>query len=239
VVYLVFNEGHTATEGDELVRPDLCDEAVRLARLAAELLPEEPEAAGLLALLLLTDARRAARTDGDGGVVTLDRQDRALWDAAKIAEGRRVLDAALARRRPGPYQIQAAISALHCEAARAGDTDWRQIVALYDALLVHEPSGVVALNRAVAVSMLPAPEGGPSAALALLDPLADDAALGGYGQFHVARADLLRRLGRGAESALAERRRAAVPRAPGGGLRDTRLSQVPPPVRPSTRVPGP
>jgi len=197
VVHLVFNEGYTGSAGDDLVRADLCDEAVRLARLLVELMPDEPEAAGLLALLLLTDARRAARTDARGELVLLADQDRTLWDAGRIAEGQGLVRALLRRARltgttPGPYQVQAALAAVHDDAPTADATDWRQVVALYDQLLVVAPTPVVALNRAVALAEV----AGPGPALDVVDGLRLDA----YAPWHVARADLLRRLGRAAEA---------------------------------------
>lgn len=200
VIYLVFNEGYLATRGDALVRRELCDEAIRLGRMVNTLLPAEPEAEGLLALMLLHDARRPARTGPAGELVTLEQQDRSLWDRGLVREGTRLLETALARGRPGPYQIQAAISALHDEAARAEDTDWRQIAALYGELARHHATPVVALNQAVAVAMAFGPARGLRA-LERIDGLA------GYQPFHAARADLLRRAGRSAEAA-AEYRRA-------------------------------
>jgi len=188
VIYLVFTEGHDATSGDRLVREDLCAEAIRLGRLLAELMPDEPEVAGLLALMLLTHARRAARTGPGGGLVLLADQDRSLWDSAMIAEGHALVGRCLRRNRPGPYQVQAAINAVHTDAPTAADTDWGQIVALYDQLLVLAPSPVVALHRAVAVAEV----SGPATALALVDELD----LGRHRMFHAVRADLLRRLGR-------------------------------------------
>src|SRR5215813_4549988 len=154
VVYLVFNEGYTASAGDELVRSDLCAEAIRLARLLAELMPDEPEAAGLLALLLLVESRQAARTDADGHLVLLADQDRSRWDAGLIAEGQAIVRGCLRRNRPGPYQLQAAISAVHSDAPTAAQTDWGQILALYDQLIAMAPTPVVALNRGVAVAEL-------------------------------------------------------------------------------------
>jgi RNA polymerase sigma-70 factor (ECF subfamily) len=195
VVYLIFNEGHTATAGDALVRSDLCAEAIRLARLLADLMPDEPEVVGLLALLLLTESRRAARTAADGSLVLLGDQDRSLWDRSLIAEGQDLVRACLRRNRPGPYQLQAAVNAVHSDAATAADTDWEQIVQLYDHLLALSPTPVVALNRAVAV----AEAEGPGPALVLLDRLD----LPGYHLFHATRADLLRRLGRDVEAAAA------------------------------------
>ena len=196
VVYLVFNEGYAATSGDELIRAELCGEAIRLARLLAQLMPDEPEALGLLALLLLIDARRPARTDADGQIVLLADQDRVRWDRALINEGQALVRRCLRRNRPGPYQIQAAINAVHSDAARPADTAWNQIVALYDQLYAIARTPVVALNRAVAVAELQGPEAG----LALVDGLDSAGELSGYYPFHVARADLLRRLGRRAEA---------------------------------------
>jgi RNA polymerase sigma-70 factor (ECF subfamily) len=189
VVYLVFNEGYTASGGPSLVRDDLCHEAIRLGRLLVELMPDEPEAVGLLALMLLAAARREARTDGDGRLVPLPSQDRARWDAGLVAEGRDLVRACLRRGRPGPYQIQAAIQAVHTDEP----TDWAQVVALYDQLLALAPTPVAALNRAVAVAEVE----GPAAALALVVPLP----LERLHVYHAVRADLLRRLGRFAEAA--------------------------------------
>jgi RNA polymerase sigma-70 factor (ECF subfamily) len=195
VVYLIFNEGHTASSGDRLVREDLCAEAIRLGRLLAELMPDEPEAMGLLALMLLVSSRRAARSTPDGELVPLAEQDRGRWDRDLIAEGQAIVRRCLRRNQPGPYQIQAAINAVHSDAPATAATDWRQIVRLYDQLQALAPSPVVALNRAVAVAEV----SGPEAALALVD----DLDLAGYHLFHAIRADLLRRLGRDAEAALA------------------------------------
>ena len=191
VVYLIFNEGYGATEGDRLVRGELCGEAVRLARLLAQLMPDEAEVLGLLALLLLTDARREARVDAHGAYVPLDRQDRRRWDAGRIREGQRTLERALRRRQPGPYQVQAAIALLHVQAPSPEATDWAEIATLYEALGHFTPSPVVALNRAVAVGWADGPEAG----LAELRPLQDDPTLTAYQPFHAALADLLRRSG--------------------------------------------
>jgi RNA polymerase sigma-70 factor (ECF subfamily) len=198
-LYLVFNEGYGSTSGP-LVRTELCDEAIRLSRTVAELLPEEPEARGLLALMVLQHSRRDARTTPDGELVLLEDQDRARWDHDAIDEGLALLDAAIAGRRPGPYQLQAAIAALHARAPRAEDTDWPQIAALYGRLALITPSPVVALNRAVAVAMAD----GPARGLPLVEALADE--LDGYHLFHATRADFLRRLDRGEEAAEAYRR---------------------------------
>jgi RNA polymerase sigma-70 factor (ECF subfamily) len=192
VVYLIFNEGYQASSGDRLVREDLCAEAIRLGRLLAELMPDEPEAKGLLALMLLTESRRDARTGPAGDLVLLADQDRSRWNRELIAEGQAIVRECLRRNQPGPYQIQAAINAVHSDAPTAADTDWRQILALYDQLMAISPSPVVALNRAVAVAEVE----GPEAALALLDALDLD----GYHVFHTVRADLLRRLGRNADA---------------------------------------
>jgi RNA polymerase sigma-70 factor, ECF subfamily len=195
VVYLVFNEGYAASSGERLVREDLCAEAIRLGRLLAELMPDEPEAMGLLALMLLVDSRRAGRTSPEGGLVLLAEQDRALWDPGLIAEGQEIVRQCLRRNQPGPYQIQAAINAVHSDAPAVAVTDWWQILRLYDQLMALSPSPVVALNRAVAVAEVE----GPDAALTLVDGLDLD----GYHVFHAVRADLLRRLGRAAEAAQA------------------------------------
>ncbi|MBD0743745.1 RNA polymerase sigma factor [Streptomyces sp. CBMA152] len=195
VVYLIFNEGYSAGSGDRLVREDLCAEAIRLGRLLAELMPDEEEVTGLLALMLLVESRRAARATASGELVLLSDQDRTLWDAALIAEGQRLVRVCLRRDRPGPYQIQAAINAVHSDAPTAAATDWGQILRLYDQLLALAPSPVVALNRAVAV----AETEGPAEALAIVDGLDLD----GYYVFHAVRADLLRRLGRSTQAARA------------------------------------
>ena len=198
VVYLVFNEGYASTEGDGLVRTDLCSEAIRLGRLLVELMPEEPEAQGLLALMLLHDARRATRIDAAGALIPLEEQDRSRWQRDAIAEGLAVLEAALHRRRRGPYQLQAAIAALHAEAERADATDWEQIAVLYAGLLSEQPSPVVELNAAVALAMARGPEQG----LAWIERLEQGGELAGYHLLPAARADLLRRLGRLPEAAV-------------------------------------
>jgi RNA polymerase sigma-70 factor (ECF subfamily) len=205
VLYLLFNEGYSATAGADLLRPDLCAEGIRLARLLARLMPDEPEPLGLLALMLLQDSRRAARMD-DGELVTLEDQDRTRWDRAEIDEGRQVLDTALRRGAAGPYQLQAAIAACHASAASAADTDWRAIARLYGELAAVTRSPVVELNRAVAVGMAD----GPAAGLALVDALAAAGVLAGYHLLPATRADLLRRLGRGAEAAQAYREALAL-----------------------------
>ena len=204
VVYLIFNEGYVATAGDELVRAELCAEAIRLARLLVELLPDEAEAHGLLALLLLTEARRPARTEPDGSLVRLADQDRSCWNHELIAEGKAIVRTCLRRNLPGPYQIQAAIAATHSDAPTAADTDWDQIVQLYDQLLTYLPTPVVALNRAIAV----AERDGPAAALVALDTLADT--LDGYHLLHAARGDALDRLGRQDEAIAAFERAMAL-----------------------------
>jgi RNA polymerase sigma-70 factor (ECF subfamily) len=195
VVYLIFNEGYAASAGDALVRRELCAEALRLGRVLAELMPDEPEVLGLLALMLLVSSRRDARTGDGGELVLLADQDRGRWDRDQIAEGQAIVRRCLRRGQPGPYQLQAAINAVHSDAPAAAATDWGQILALYDQLLALAPSPVVALNRAVAVAEVE----GPEAALALVDGLDLD----GYRLFHAIRADLLRRLGRDAEAVAA------------------------------------
>jgi RNA polymerase sigma-70 factor (ECF subfamily) len=206
VVYLIFTEGYAASSGVELMRTDLADEAIRLARILHRLLPREREVAGLLALLLLIDARRAARVDAAGDQVLLDDQDRSLWDADAIAEGCRLLVPALTGPGVGPYAVQAAIAALHDEAPDLASTDWPQVVALYDVLLALTPSPLVALNRAMAVAMMD----GPAAGLALVDGLADAPELRGYHLLPATRAVLLARLGRPAEAARSYREALAV-----------------------------
>jgi RNA polymerase sigma-70 factor, ECF subfamily len=193
VVYLIFNEGYAASSGDSLIRADLCAEAIGLGRALAELMPDEPEVMGLLALMLLTQARRPARSTEEGGVVLLADQDRSRWDRDLIAEGQSIVRACLRRDQPGPYQIQAAINAVHSDAVSTADTDWRQIVQLYDQLMALAPSPVAALNRAVAVAEVD----GAAAALAIVDNLELDS----YYLLHSIRAELLARLDRVAEAA--------------------------------------
>jgi RNA polymerase sigma-70 factor (ECF subfamily) len=195
VVYLIFNEGYLAAAGDELIRTDLSAEAIRLGRLLVELMPDEPEAHGLLALLLLTEARRSARIAADGSLVLLPDQDRSRWDRTLILEGHALVAACIRRNQPGPYQLQAAINAVHTDALTAADTDWSQILRLYDQLVVMAPTPIVALNRAVAVAEVR----GPLAGLAAMEALD----LGDYHLLHAARADLLRRLDRRQEAAAA------------------------------------
>ncbi|MEU8300089.1 sigma-70 family RNA polymerase sigma factor [Micromonospora sp. NPDC048909] len=202
VLYLIFTAGHTASSGQRLVRDELCAEAIRLARLLVELMPDEPEALGLLALMLLTEARRGARTTDEGDLVPLPEQDRGRWDRELVVEGQALVRRCLRRDRPGPYQIQAAIAAVHSDAARVAETDWGQILQLYDQLTALDPGPVVALNRAVALAEV----AGPAAALAAVEPLD----LAGYHVFHAVRADLLVRLGRFTEAAAAYRTAAAA-----------------------------
>jgi RNA polymerase sigma-70 factor, ECF subfamily len=198
VVYLIFNEGYSATSGEALVRHELCTEAIRLGRALRELMPDEPEVSGLLALMLLHDARRAARlASPEAGPVLLEDQDRSRWNRDQIAEGQSLVERALRLRQLGPFQVQAAIAAVHAEAARAEDTDWAQIAALYDLLVRAHPTPVVELNRAAAVAMAQGPEHG----LELMDRPEVAAPLRDYRWFHAARADLLRRLTRFAEAA--------------------------------------
>ncbi|HEX4469411.1 MAG TPA: DUF6596 domain-containing protein, partial [Gemmatimonadaceae bacterium] len=192
VVYLIFNEGYKASEGTQLVRDDLCREAIRLGRLLGELIPNDPEVIGLLALMLLVESRRETRTTSDGELVLLADQDRSRWNRDLIAEGQALVRRCLALNRPGYYQIQAAINAVHSDATAASDTDWQQILALYDQLLALTPNPVVALNRAVALAEVE----GPAAALDVVDALD----LGDLVSFHIVRANLLQRLGRATES---------------------------------------
>ena len=201
VLYALFNEGYSASAGADLVRRGLCAEAIRLARLLTVLMPDEAEALGLLALMLLHDARRPGRVDADGDLVPLEDQDRSVWDGATIGDACVILDAAVRLRRPGPYQLQAAIAACHATAETAGDTDWREIAALYGRLSEMVPSPVVALNRAVAVAMAE----GPAAGLLLVDEIDESGTLAGYHLLAATRADLLRRLGRTEEAAAAYR----------------------------------
>jgi RNA polymerase sigma-70 factor (ECF subfamily) len=191
VVYLIFNEGYEAAAGERLVRGELCSEAIRLGRLLARLMPDDAEVLGLLALMLLHDARREARVDASGRYVALDEQDRSLWDQGRIREGIGTLEAAIRRRRPGPYQLQAAIAALHVQAPSPEETDWAQIAALYRALACVAPSPVVEVNRAVAVSFARGAEAG----MTVLAPLLGDPALERYQPLQAARAELLRRAG--------------------------------------------
>jgi RNA polymerase sigma-70 factor, ECF subfamily len=193
VVYLIFNEGYRASSGEQLIRDDLCAEAIRLGRLLVELMPDEPEVLGLLGLMLLIESRRAARTTSEGHLVALADQDRSLWQRELIAEGQALVRRCLELDRPGLYQVQAAINAVHSDAATVADTDWQQILQLYDQLVAISPGPVVALNRAVALAEVD----GPAAALAVVD----DLDLDNYYLFHAIRADLLRRLDRGAEAA--------------------------------------
>jgi RNA polymerase sigma-70 factor (ECF subfamily) len=204
-IALIFTEGHTATSGDVLVRTDLSSDAIRLGRVLHELMPDEPEVTGLLALMLLTEARRDARVTPEGAMVRLAEQDRTRWDAALIVEGHELVRACLRRNQPGPFQVQAAIAAVHADARRAEDTDWAQVVALYDQLLALRPDAIVALNRAVAIGELQ----GPDAGLGALDAL-DRAALDGYQPYHAARADLLARAGRRDDAVVAYERALAL-----------------------------
>jgi RNA polymerase sigma-70 factor (ECF subfamily) len=204
VLYLIYNEGYAASSGTDLVRADLITEAIRLTDVIAQLMPDEPEALGLLALMLFHDSRRGARVTSGGDLVLLEDQDRAAWDHGKIIRGQEILDRALRRRRPGPYQIQVAIAALHTETERAADTDWRQIAVLYAQLARHNPSPVVELNRSVAVAMVH----GPAAGLRLIDAIEGD--LDSYQHFHSARGDLLRRMDRTEEARVAYGRALAL-----------------------------
>jgi len=224
VVYLVFTEGHTATSGDTLIRGELCDQAIRLARALAALLPREPEVTGLLALLLLTDARRDARVGPDGDLVLLADQDRGRWDHALIAEGETLVEQALRQGRPGPYQLHAAIAACHSGARTAADTDWREIAMLYGELIRYEPTPVVEANRAVAVAM----SEGPAAGLVILDAVGTDPRLARWPQLHLARAELLRRLDRPADAAAAYQAALQLePAAPERAFIARRLQELP------------
>jgi RNA polymerase sigma-70 factor (ECF subfamily) len=206
VLYLIFNEGYDATSGADLVRRELCAEAIRLARVLASLMPDEPEVIGLLALMLLTDARRPARLDDNGELVLLEDQDRSRWDRATIVEGQALVERALRLGQPGPYQLQAAIAAVHDAAPTADRTAWSEIIALYDALLRQTPTPIVELNRAAAVAM----RDGPAAGLAIMDRLAADGALEAYPYLHAGRGELLRRLERHDEARAAYRRAAGL-----------------------------
>jgi len=222
VIYLVFNEGYSATSGDSLTRADLSAEAIRLGRLLVELLPE-PEALGLLALMLLHESRRRARTSASGELILLADQDRSLWDHELIAEGGALVDRALASRRIGPYTLQAAIAAVHAEAPAAAETDWSQIVGLYDVLMRAAPSPVVELNRAVAVAM----RDGPMAGLALIDTILERGDLADYALAHSARAELCRRLGKTGDARLSYERALALTRQePQRRFLDRRLAEL-------------
>jgi RNA polymerase sigma-70 factor (ECF subfamily) len=225
VVYLVFTEGHKATGGRQLVRAELCDQALRLARALAALLPGEPEVTGLLALLLLTDARRRARVDSAGQLVLLEEQDRELWDKTMIVEGEALVEQALRAGRPGAYQLHAAIAACHSGAGSAAHTDWRQIAALYAELARYEPTPVVQANRAVAVAMAE----GPAAGLAVLEAAAEHPRMAGWPQLHIARAELLRRLGRPTEALQAYRTALRLePQEAERAFIERRVRQLPP-----------
>ena len=223
VVYLVFNEGYSASSGPSLLRADLSGEAIRLGRLLVELLPE-PEATGLLALMLLHESRRAARAGTDGDIVLLAEQDRALWNREQIAEGSALVTRALQAGRPGPYALQAAVAAVHANATNADSTDWREIVGLYDVLLQVEPSPVVELNRAAAVAM----RDGPAAGLALIDAILQRGDLLDYHLAHAARADMCRRLGAASDARRSyERAIALVRQAPERRFLERRLAELP------------
>ena len=229
-IYLIYNEGHTATSGDRLARTELSTEAIRLARLLAELMPDEAEVLGLLALLLLTESRRPARTAADGSIILLPDQDRSIWDRELIAEGQTLVRACLRRNMPGPYQIQAAIAAVHSDAPTAEQTDWRQILRLYDQLGAYLPTAVVALNRTVALAEVE----GPAAALAEVDGLDLD----GYHLFHSTRADLLTRLERFPEAAAAyDRAIELAGNATERAFLEGRRAALPPPGRAGTSTP--
>jgi RNA polymerase sigma-70 factor, ECF subfamily len=222
-IYLVFSEGYAATAGDELVRRELCDEGTRLGRLVVELMPDEPEARGLLALMLMQDSRRDARVSDGGDLVLLEDQDRSGWDHVRIAEGTAELERALLRRRPGPYQLQAAIAGLHATALSWADTDWPQIAALYGELARVAPSPVVELNRAVAVAFTE----GPAVGLGVVDAVADDPRLARTHLLPATRADLLRRLGRADEAADSYRAALALARtAPERAFLQRRLDEL-------------
>jgi RNA polymerase sigma-70 factor (ECF subfamily) len=224
VLYLMFNEGYGASSGDALIRVGLCEEAIRITRALHELMPGEPEVEGLLALILLQHARRAARVTGEGELVTLEHQDRGLWDADQIAEGTELLEAALRRGQVGSYQLQAAVAACHAQAATAAATDWEQIAALYGLLEARSPSPVIRLNRAVAVAM----SGNLDAGLAMVDELTSDSRLRGYYLLDATRADLLRRRGDLRQAALAyERALALAPSATERRYLTRRLSELP------------
>ena len=219
-IYLTFTEGHAPHGTGAVVRVDLCEEALRLARGLHRLLPDEPEVTGLLALILLTSARSAARADGDGALVLLADQDRSRWDRGRMDEGRILVEAALARHHPGPYQLQAAIAACHADAAAAAGTDWRQIAALYSELLRFDPSPVIEANRAVAVAYAE----GPAAGLAILDTLAASSRLAGWPQLHVARGALLAQCGRHEDAVTAYRDALAL--EPAGAVRRHITGQI-------------
>jgi RNA polymerase sigma-70 factor, ECF subfamily len=210
VIYLIFNEGYAATAGDTLIRKELCGEAIRLARLLCDLIPRDAESLGLLALMLLHDSRRNARTNPEGELVTLEEQDRSLWDTSEIEQGLALVDTALRLQHIGPYQLQAAIAAVHAQAKTAAQTDWAEIAGLYRQLASNSPTPVIALNHAVAVAMSEGPERG----LALIDQLGVSGDLAGYHLYHAARADLLRRLGRSGEAAEAYTRALDLTRNP-------------------------
>jgi RNA polymerase sigma-70 factor (ECF subfamily) len=210
VLYLIFNEGYDASSGESLIRHELCAEAIRLARTLSTLMPDEPEAAGLLALMLVTDARRPARVGADGELILLEDQDRGRWDRSQIVEGQGLVERAMRSGRAGPYQLQAAIAAVHDQAPSADLTEWAEIVRLYDALLQVAPTPIVELNRAAALAVATGPDAGPEAGLVIMDRLLAEGALDGYPYLHAGRADLLRRLGRSDEATAAYQRAAAL-----------------------------